>query len=338
MSESSGPAGQGKTPSKPKSTPTPSPKASFNLDDYIRGEAEFTPAYGSVYGVGDSQSEIYNYRTGEQSATRTGYFTFSLTQNGIDASDSRQPENPLPMVAVLADYGNRANYLLSPNQNLYSAATAASYWLDKNMDRQKRNWAFETLLAKGYIPADMAEGLDRNSSQADMILAGALTNAVNSISVKNYNRLGAGMNMLTLDEGLFELDPNTSATEDTGPGFGGTSTRITRQEFKPDDYRLAVDKAYRDITGQAASDTTLNTYIKVLQQLEEKNPAKQVATTTGTAQNNTTVVKETGGVSQPQAEDILLKQAIAEPETEFYQKATTFMDYFNEAIKAKVDL
>jgi hypothetical protein len=65
---------------------------------------------------------------------------------------------------------------------------------------------------------------------------------------------------------------------------------------------------------------------------------KQVSKTTGTPSNNKTVTKETGGVSQAAQEDILLKQAIAEPETEYYQKATTFMDYFNEAIKAKVNL
>ena len=343
MSESSGPSGQGKTPSKPRATPTPSPKATFNLDEYIRGGIEVTPAFGGanpsgMFGVGSSVSEIMNHKTGEQSSFYdTGRFTFSLTGTGIDASDTTQPENPLPVVALLADYGNRANYLLSPNQNLYSAATAASFWLGKNTDRTKRNWAFETLLAKGYIPADLANGLDRNSSQADMILASALTNAVTSISVKNYNLLNANMNMLTLDEGLFQLDPNTSA-QDTGPGFGGVSTRITRQEFKPEDYRIAVDKAYTSITGQAASDSTLDTYIQVLQKLEAADPMKQVATTTGTASNSKTVVKETGGVSQPEAEDILLKQAIAEPETEYYQKATTFMDYFNEAIKAKVDL
>lgn len=342
MSENSGSAGQGKLPSKP--VVTPSPKATFDLDDYLRSGVEVTPAFGAanptgMFGVGSSISEMQNHKTGEQSSFYdTGRFTFNLTATGIDASDTTQPENPLPVIALLADYGNRANYLLSPNQNLYSAATAASFWLGKNTDRTKRNWAFETLLAKGYIPTDIANGLDRNSSQADMILAAALTNAVTSISVKNYNLLNAGMNMLTLDEGLFQLDPNTSAIEDSGPAFGGTSTRITRQEFKPEDYRMAVDKAYRDITGEAASDSTLNTYIQVLQRIEEKSPAKQVATTTGTPQNNTTVVKETGGVSQAAAEDLLLKQAIAEPETEFYQKATTFMDYFNEAIKSKVDL
>lgn len=333
--ENSGPGGSGKK--------TPSPAPSFNLDDFIRGGVEVTPAYTQptptgMYGVGSSITAIDEYRTGERRATQTGYFTFSLTQDGINASDSRQPENPLPVVAMLADYGNRANYLLSPNQNLYSAADAASFWLGKNMSRERRNWAFETLLSKNYISADVAKGLDRNSSQADLILAAALTNAVTSISVKNYNRQGAGIDMLTLDEGLFQLDPNTSSETDSGPAFGGTSTRITRQEFKPEDYRMAVDKAYKDITGQGASESTLDTYIKVLQKLEAKNPAKQVAKTTGTAQNNTTVVKETGGVSQPEAEDILLKQAISEPETEYFQKATKFMDYFNEAIQAKVDL
>jgi hypothetical protein len=325
-------------------TPTPQPTPTsnalpFDLEGAIRGGVTVKPAFGGanpngMFGVGSSVTEMQNYRTGERTAA-FDRFTFAETASGIDAADIYQPENPLPGVAVLGDYGNRANFLLNNSSNLHSAAEAASDWLKRNPSTEMRSWAFSTLVGKGYISGDLAK-LDINSAQANMVLAEALGNAVTSISVKNVMRLNNKLGMLDLNEGLQELDPNT--TSGTGASFGGTSTRITRQEFKLEDYRIAVDKAYRDITGQAASDSTLDTYIQILQKLEEEDPMKQVATTTGSASNSKTVVKETGGVSQSEAEDILLKQAIAEPETEYYQKATSFMDYFNEAIKAKVNL
>jgi hypothetical protein len=341
MSENSGPAGQGKTPSKPRTTPTPAP--SWNINSAIRGGVKVNPAVtppSTIWNAGSSaDSIIENRRTGSRGAAYDqGRFIFSLTSGGITASDSLQPQNPLPNIALLGDYGNRASLWANDQDNLYSAETAASAWLAKNINSDNRLLAFDTLVAKGYIGPDEAK-LDRNSAEANMILAQALTNAVTSISVTNYSRLNSGMDMLTLDEGLDGLMPAPSTTTSGGgSSYGGRSVQITRQEFKPEDYRIAVDKAYTDITGQAADEDTLSTYIKVLQRLEKADPLTQVSKTTGSASSSKTVTKQTGGVSQDEAQDVLLKQALKEPETEYYQKATTFMDYFTEAMKSKVNL
>jgi hypothetical protein len=329
MSENSGPAGQGKTPSKP-----------WSVDSAIRSGVQVNPAVTpptSIWNVGSSaDSIIEGRRNGSRGAAYDqGRFAFSLTSGGISAADSLQPQNPLPNIALLGDYGNRTNIWANDQDNLYSAETAASAWLAKNINSDKRLVAFDTLVAKGYITAEQAM-LDRNSAEANMVLAQALTNAVTSISVTNYSRLNSGMDMLTLDEGLDGLMPAPSTS--TGSSYGGRSVQVTRQEFKPGDYRIAVDKAYTSITGQAADENTLDTYIKVLQKMEEANPLTQVSNTTGSASNSKTVTKQTGGISQDEAQDVLLKQALAEPETEYYQKATTFMDYFTEAMKSKVDL
>jgi hypothetical protein len=340
MRENLGPAGQGKTPSKPKNTATSAP--SWSLESSIRGGVKVNPAVTpptSIWNVGSSaDSIIESRRTGSRGAAYDqGRFAFSLTSGGISASDSLQPQNPLPNIALLGDYGNRASIWANDQDNLYSAETAASAWLAKNINTDNRLLAFDTLVAKGYIGPDEAK-LDRNSAEANMILAQALTNAVTSISVTNYSRLNAGMDMLTLDEGLDGLMPAPSLSTGSGSSYGGKSVQISRQEFKPADYRIAVDKAYTDITGQAADEDTLDTYIKVLQKMEEANPLTQTSRTTGSASNSKTVTKQTGGVSQDEAQDVLLKQALAEPETEYYQKATTFMDYFTEAMKSKVNL
>lgn len=327
--------------SKNRTTTTTPAVPAWSLDSAIRGGVNVKPAVApptSMFNVGSSaDSIIESRRTGSRGAAYdAGRFNFSLTSGGISASDSLQPQNPLPNIALLGDYGNRANIWANNQGDLYSAESSASAWLAKNVNTDKWGYAWDTLVAKGYIGTDQAK-LDKKSAEANMVLAQALTNAVTSISVTNYSRLNAGMDMLTLDEGLEGLMP-APATSTSGSSFGGRSVQITRQEFKPEDYRIVVDKAYTDITGQAADEDTLDTYIKVLQKLESSDPMKTVSKTTGSASNSKTVTKTTGGVSQQEAEDVLLKQALKEPETEYYQKATTFMDYFTEAMKSKVNL
>ena len=314
-------------------TPTPTP---YDPTQSARDNATtvpFTSPGSSTWTTGGNVTiDNIENRRAFQGVNFRDRWTFSPLPDGtITSVDTANSNVAMPTTAILGDYGNRN----IPWQNgvvIHSVESAVSAWAKQNVGKDAVSKARSILIAKGWLTGDAAK---ITGNFVDEALINALNGAAAQISYRNYNRLLVGDDLLTLDEGLANI---SQAPSDPGSAFGGTSTRITRQEFKPEDYRIEVDKAYRDITGEAASDSTLNTYIKVLQKLEAKNPMKQVATTTGTAQNNTTVVKETGGVSQAAQEDILLKQAIAEPETEYYQKATTFMDYFNEAIKAKVNL
>jgi hypothetical protein len=308
---------------------------SYDPDQSAREAADpvpFTAPGTSVYTVGGNVSiDNIEKRRAFQGVTFKDRWRFDPLADGtISSTDTLQSNIVMETTAILGDYGNRD----IPWQNgtiIHSVSSAVSQWANQNVGKDTVGNARAMLIAKGWLTGDAAK---LTGNFVDEALINALNGAAAQISYRNYNRLLIGQDLLTLDEGLVNL----SEAPSTGTSFGGTSTRITRQEFKPEDYRIAVDKAYRDITGQAASDSTLNTYIEVLKKLESDNPMKQVSKTTGSASNNTTVTTQTGGVSSEAAQDVLLKQAIAEPETEYYQKATTFMDYFNEAIKAKVDL
>jgi hypothetical protein len=321
---------------KTKVNPTPT-TTPYDPDAAARANATpvpFTSTGTSAWTTGGNVTidNIENRRAFQGVNFRDRWQFSPLPDGTITSTDTFNSNVAMETTAILGDYGNRN----SPWQNgvvIHSLESAVSAWAKKNAGKDTVSNVRATLIAKGWISGDSAK---ITGNFVDEALINALNGAAANISYRNYNRLLVGQDLLTLDEGIVDLAsaPSTS----TGSGFGGTSTRIMRQEFKPEDYRIEVDKAYRDITGQGASDSTLDTYIKVLQKLEAADPMKQVSTTTGTPSNNKTVTKETGGVSQAAQEDILLKQAIAEPETEYYQKATTFMDYFNEAIKTKVNL
>lgn len=317
--------------------PTPTPTSTFyDPDASARGNATpvpFTaPAPNAWTTAGNVTIDAIEDRRGSNGVSFKDRWRFDPLADGtISSTDGFKSNIVMETTAILGDYGNR-NTPWQKGDLIHSLSSAVAEWANINAGKDTVSSARAMLIAKGWLTGDAAK---ITGNFVDEALINALNGAAAQISYRNYNRLLVGQDLLTLDEGLVSL---SDAPSTPGSAFGGTSTRIMRQEFKPEDYRIEVDKAYRDITGQGASDSTLDTYIKVLQKLEEANPMKQVSTTTGSPSNNTTVTKETGGVSQAAQEDILLKQAIAEPETEYYQKATTFMDYFNEAIKTKVNL
>lgn len=318
--------------------PTPAPKPS-TWDPFAsaRGNANVTPytrPTTSPWSVGGNvPSTSINNRKGEWvSQSDSNRWVFNTSADGISATDSTLGNDVITNVALLGDYGNRNNPWVNSAGNLNAAADAAAAWIKKNNGTDAIAQARSKLIAKGWISGDAAKMYAGNGS--DPILQDALTSAVTQISWTNYNRLATNMDLLTLDEGLDTLMQAPSTSSGGGSGSGGRYVQTTYQEFSADDYRLAVDKAYKDITGKGADEDTLNTYIKVLDQLQKKDPQKTVTTVNG----KKTTVKQSGGVSQDEAQDVLLKKALADPETENYQKATTFMDYFNNAIKSKVNL
>jgi hypothetical protein len=296
---------------------------SYDPDQAAREAADpvpFTNPSTSTSNVGGNVSiNAIEERRGANGVSFKDRWRFDPLGDGtISSTDSLNSNIVMETTAILGDYGNRN----TPWQNgtvIHSLSSAVAEWANRNVGKDIVGNARAMLIAKGWLTGDAAK---ITGNFVDEALINALNGAAAQISYRNYNRL------LT----------NLSDAPSTENSFGGVNTTITRQEFKQEDYRIAVDKAYRDITGQAASDTTLDTYLEVLRKLESDNPNKRVSKTTGSASNSTTTLTETGGVSAEAAQDVLLKQAIAEPETEYYQKATTFMDYFNEAIKAKVDL
>lgn len=339
MSENSGPAGQGKLPSKPKSTtPTPSPTY---WDPYEGARSAATPAPYEVAptspwttGGTVSTSDVKN-REGYMGVYATGRFTWHPNPDGtIDSTDAYMQNTVIAASAILGDVGNTKNPWLTSSGGLYDIDGAVADWVNLNNGKDAIGKARARLISLGRITGEDAK---ITGNGMDAALLNALNGAVFDITITNYNRMSVGDDLLTLDQGLLSLAPAPAQqTTSGGRGPGGTYIDTTRQIFKAGDYRLAVDAAYKDITGQAADEKTLDNFVAVLQRMDDKNPQKTVRKVSNSGRiTNTT---QSGGVSQAEAEDQLKQMALEDPETEQYQKATTFMDMFDKAIAAKVQL
>jgi hypothetical protein len=329
--------GENAGPGKSGTSPSPSPTY-WDPFEGARGQA--TPVPYTVVPTspwttgGNVTNNTVREREGHMGVYNINRFAWHANPDGtIDSTDAYKQNTVILASAILGDYGNRKNPWLTNGDTLYDITGAVAEWVNRNNGKDAIGLARARLISLGRITGEDAK---LTGNGIDPALVNALNGAVYDITITNYNRLAVGEDLLTLDEGLLSLASAPATNTSGGSGSGGRYVDTTRQIFKAGDYRIAVDEAYKDITGQAADEKTLDQFIKVLQLMDDKNPQKTVTDVSGGGKIRSSVTS--GGVSQAEAEDVLLKQAIAEPETEFYQKATTFMDYFNEAIKAKVDL
>jgi len=86
--------------------------------------------------------------------------------------------------------------------------------------------------------------------------------------------------------------------------------------------------------GRGASEDELNIFIKTLQSMQDKNPA----TTTTTTSGDTVTTSTKGGVTTESATNALKKQMIKDPESADYQEATTYMNWFTQALDGGINL
>jgi hypothetical protein len=338
MSENSGPLGQSKSPTKPKTpTPTPSPT---HWDPWQGARNEATPVPYTVPPIsvwttgGNVTTGSVRDREGHMGVYNTSRFTWHPNQDGtIDSTDAMKQNTVVSASAILGDYGNRKNPWLTNSDTLYDIPGAVAAWVNQNNGKDSIGQARARLISLGRITGEDAK---ITGNGIDPALLNALNGAVYDITITNYNKLAIGEDLLTLDEGLLSLAPAPATTTSSGSGSGGTYIDTNRQIFNAGDYRISVDQAYKDITGQAADEDTLDQFVAVLQRMDDKNPQKTVTKVSGGGKIRSSVTS--GGVSQAEAEDVLKQDALNAPGTEQYQKATSFMDMFNKAIQAKVQL
>jgi hypothetical protein len=325
-------------PGKWKPSPKPSPTY-WDPFEGARNQANPVPYTIPPINPWNSGGTVTNNsareREGHMGVYNTSRFSWFLNQDGlIRSTDTSNAGSTLEATAILGDYGNRKNPWLTNSNTIYDIPGAVSSWVEKNNGKDTIGQARARLISLGRITGEDAK---ITGNGIDPALVNALNGAVYDITITNYNKLAVGEDLLTLDEGLLSLAPApATTTSGGGGGSGGTYVDTTRQIFKAGDYRIAVDEAYKDITGQAADEDTLDQFIAVLQRMDDKNPQKTVTKVTGGGKIRSSV--QSGGVSQAEAEDVLRQDALNAEGTEEYQKATSFMDMFNKAIAAKVQL
>lgn len=129
-------------------------------------------------------------------------------------------------------------------------------------------------------------------------------------------------------KGQFNID------EDQGGG-GYQSPRyeknVSINNFDAGDIEIALDQMFQKYTGQGADADTAKLIADKLNAM-----APQTTEIRRTGDNSVTTV--TGGVTAGDQALAMREQALADPQAENYNKATTFINYFRDALKAPIQL
>lgn len=279
-----------------------------------------------TYGTGNAPGQIKKTKSND---FVFGNYTFQFDPaQGYVAAVSNDPNSSGSTVqdtSFLADPKNSNAIMIGVNGNLLTSAEAANRWIMENTNSPKIEQIRNLLIAKGWIAGDSAKLSVAYGPIGDQILAKALTTAITEISWRNLALKKSGSDALTLEQGIRSL-VKVDTTQ--------VSTDVQKQDFLPADYRSEVDKVFMETRGRGATEQELNMFVKTLENMQAKNP--RVTTTVKKGDNTTTTTR--GGVSAEAASDALQTQALKSPEAEDYQKATTYMSWFNEAIDSGINL
>jgi hypothetical protein len=128
-------------------------------------------------------------------------------------------------------------------------------------------------------------------------------------------------------KGEFNIDPDGSG----GSGSPRYEKNISINEFDAGDIEIALDQMFQKYTGQGADAETAKLIADKLNAM-----APQTTEIRRTGDNSVTTI--TGGVTAGDQALAMREQALNDPQAENYNKATTFINYFRDALKAPIQL
>ena len=205
-----------------------------------------------------------------------------------------------------------------------------------------------SLLAK--VTADPAElaALDKarnmqgsDYSGSDFYTRGLVQRAVQFTTIANIFNSGIKTNkpkFLTLNEFLKSNKAgdliSTYMKNNNGYGGSGVPRRtvsLSKRTYTPEDLELNIDAFFQEYTGQGATKEDVDYLVK---RLNKQGTEKTVTTNSG----NTSKSVTTGGVSQGEQQLMMREMALKDPAAESYNKATTYLNYFREALESPIEL
>lgn len=152
----------------------------------------------------------------------------------------------------------------------------------------------------------------------------------------NVTAARANQKAVTFAEFLNAYDGSLNGSGD-GNGYGGGSglprrtVDINKRVFTPEELELNLDAFFQEYTGQGASKEDVDYFVKRL----NAQPAQKTVTTRS---GNKSTSIQTGGVDQMEQQYMMREMALKDPEAESYNKATTYLNYFREALASPIEL
>lgn len=157
----------------------------------------------------------------------------------------------------------------------------------------------------------------------------SLGTKINAAAVDSGQKAQTFEQFINVKPGTYSSYFNNGSTN--GSGTPRRTVSIQKQVFTPEELELNIDAFFQEYTGQGASKEDVDFLVKRLNSL---SPQKTVSTRSG----NTTTSTTTGGVSQGEQQLAMREMALQSPDAESYNKATTYLNYFREALASPIEL
>lgn len=188
---------------------------------------------------------------------------------------------------------------------------------------------------------DKAKSMEgSNFSGADYYTRALVTRAVQLTTMSNINAAGLKTNkskFKTLKQFLAEYSGgyNYLINQNGNNGYGSGTPRRTvstsKQVYTPEDLELNIDAFFQQYAGQGASKEAVDFLVKELNK-------KSTQTTVTNNRGNTSSSVTTGGVSNSEEQVMMRDMALKDPAAESFNKATTYLNYFREALASPIEL
>jgi len=129
-------------------------------------------------------------------------------------------------------------------------------------------------------------------------------------------------------DGKFNIDDTKGSGGYQSPRY---EKNVSVNNFDAGDIEIALDQMFQKYTGQGADAETAKL-------IADKLNAMAPQTTEIRRKGDNSVTTITGGVTAGDQALAMREQALADPQAENYNKATTFINYFRDALKAPIQL
>jgi len=177
-------------------------------------------------------------------------------------------------------------------------------------------------------------------SGADFFTRSLVTRAVQFTTMSNVTAAGLKTNkskFKTLEQYLGEYKGsynyliNTDGSNGYGSGTPRRTVATSKQVYTPEDLELNIDAFFQQYAGQGASKEAVDFLVKELNK-------KSTQTTVTNNKGNTSSSVTTGGISSSEEQTMMREMALNDPAAESFNKATTYLDYFREALASPIEL
>lgn len=312
-------------------TPYVKPTEAASYQDEVKNTAvEKSPIATASWGY-----DAVGQWKGKFTATSDGSY---ILTNGTTTAPISFTANNAGQVYLSKSNKNQVEYLDEARQRV----------LDEfSQDPTKLAEFQDTLISRGIVTAAEAKKINSwrsyNSGLIDTTSLNYLTMILNATTAKNLSTLATSKSANPkiigwsdyLKYGSVQGIKDYIASSGGGNGYGGGTPSRTvsydTRKYTTNDLEIGIDNIFQQLTGKGASEEDVK---HLTDWVNSRSTTKTVTNRSGSTSKSVT----SGGLTNDAIDAKTREMALNAPGAEEYNKATTYMDYFMQALNSPIQL